>query len=119
MLIIDDDALTRDVLRQLLNREGYETVEACDGREGVNAPKQPMDVLLLDMLRPAQNGLEVLRALRGVDQAVPIIAISGAGMTDPGNGLVTVTRQASSIYSQAGGTRPTVSSMPYALICYD
>jgi CheY-like chemotaxis protein len=114
VLIIDDDALTRDVLRQLLNREGYETVEACDGREGVNAPKQPMDVLL-----PAQNGLEVLRALRGVDQAVPIIAISGAGMTDPGNGLVTVTRQASGIYSQAGGTRPTVSSMPYALICYD
>ena len=119
MLIIDDDALTRDVLRQLLNREGYETVEACDGREGVNAPKQPMDVLILDMLLPEQNGLEVLRALRGVDQAVPIIAISGAGMTDPGNGLVTVTRQASGIYSQAGGTRPTVSSMPYALICYD
>ena len=107
------------MLRQLLNREGYETVEASDGREGVNAPKQPMDVLILDMLLPEQNGLEVLRALRGVDQAVPIIAISGAGMTDPGNGLVTVTRQASSLYSQAGGTRPTVSSMPYALICYD
>ena len=119
MLIIDDDALTRDVLRQLLNREGYETVEACDGREGVNAPKQPMDVLILDMRLPEQNGLEVLRALRGVDQAVPIIAISGAGHTGPGNGLVTVTRQVSGIYPQAGGTRPTVSSMPYALICYD
>ena len=71
MLIIDDDAPTRDVLRQLLNREGYETVEACDGREGVNAPKQPMDVLILDMRLPEQNGLEVFRALRGVDQAVP------------------------------------------------
>ena len=92
MLIIDDDALTRDVLRQLLNREGYETVEACDGREGGKAPKQPMDVLILDMLRPAQNGLEVIRALRGVDQAVPIIAISGSGHTGPGDVLVTVTR---------------------------
>ena len=35
VLIIDDDAPTRDVLSQLLNREGYETDEACDGREGV------------------------------------------------------------------------------------
>ena len=71
------------MLRQLLNREGYETVEACDGREGVNAPKQPMDVLILDMLLPEQNGLEVIRALRGVDQGVPIIAISGYGYTGP------------------------------------
>jgi DNA-binding NarL/FixJ family response regulator len=107
------------VLRQLLNREGYETVEACDGREGVNAPKQPMDVLILDMLLPEQNGLEVIRALRGVDQAVPIIAISGYGHTGPVDVLVTVTRQASGIYPQAGGTRPNVSSMQYALICYD
>ena len=61
------------MLRQLLNREGYETVEACDGREGVNAPKQPMDVLILDMLLPEQNGLEVIRELREVDPAVPII----------------------------------------------
>ena len=91
-LIIDDEAPTRDVLRQLLNREGYETVEACDGREGVNAPKQPMDVLILDMLLPEQNGLEVIRALRGVDQAVPIIAISGYGHTGPVDVLVTVTR---------------------------
>jgi CheY-like chemotaxis protein len=44
-----------------------------------------MDVLILDMLLPEQNGLEVIRALRGVDQVVPIIAISGSGMTGPGN----------------------------------
>ena len=40
VLIIDDDAPTRDVLCQLLNREGYETVEACDGREGVQCSQQ-------------------------------------------------------------------------------
>jgi DNA-binding NarL/FixJ family response regulator len=107
------------VLRQLLNREGYETVEACDGREGVNAPKQPMDVLILDMLLPEQNGLEVIRALRGVDQGAPIIAISGLGHTGPRDVLVTVTRQASGLYPQAGGTRPNVSSMQYVLIFYD
>ena len=48
-----------------------------------NAPRQPMDVIILDMLLPAQNGLEVIRELRGVDPAVPIIAISGYGHTGP------------------------------------
>ena len=71
VLIIDDDAPTRDVLRQLLNREGYETVEACDGREGVQCSQAAsMDVIILDMLLPEQSGL-------------PIIAISGYGHSGP------------------------------------
>jgi DNA-binding response OmpR family regulator len=88
VLIIDDDAPTRDVLRQLLNREGYETVEACDGRTGVQCfQAASMDVIILDMLLPEQSGLEVIRALRGADPAVPIIAISGCGPTGPLNFL--------------------------------
>lgn len=84
VLIIDDDAPIRDVLRQLLNREGYETVEAGDGREGVQySQAASMDVIILDMLLPEQNGLEVIRELREVDPAVPIIAISGCGHTGP------------------------------------
>jgi DNA-binding response OmpR family regulator len=42
-----------------------------------------MDVIILDMLLPAQNGLEVIRELREVDPAVPIIAISGYSYTGP------------------------------------
>jgi DNA-binding response OmpR family regulator len=42
-----------------------------------------MDVIILDMLLPEQSGLEVIRALREVDPAVPIIAISGYGHTGP------------------------------------
>jgi two-component system response regulator (stage 0 sporulation protein F) len=84
VLIIDDDAPTRDVLRQLLNREGYETVEACDGHEGVQCSQAAsMDVIILDMLLPEQSGLEVIRKLREVDPAVPIIAISGYGYAGP------------------------------------
>jgi DNA-binding response OmpR family regulator len=82
VLIIDDDTSTRDVLCQLLRREGYEAVEACSGREGVQcAQAAPMDVIILDMLLPDQNGLEVVRELRLLDPAVPIIAISGGGHT--------------------------------------
>jgi DNA-binding response OmpR family regulator len=84
VLIIDDDASTRDVLRQLLNREGYETVEACDGREGVQCSQAaPMDVIILDMLLPERNGLDVIRELREVNPTVPIIAISGYSHTGP------------------------------------
>jgi DNA-binding response OmpR family regulator len=88
VLIIDDDAPTRDVLRQLLNREGYEAVEACDGREGVQCSQAAsMDVIILDLLLPEQSGLEVIRTLREVDPGVPIIAISGCGPTGPLNFL--------------------------------
>ena len=84
VLIIDDDAPTRDVIRQLLNREGYETVEACGGREGVQCSQAAsMDVIILDMMLPEQNGLEIIRELREVDPAVPIIAISGYGHAGP------------------------------------
>jgi DNA-binding response OmpR family regulator len=82
VLIIDDDAPTRDVLRQLLNRDGYETIEAGDGHAGVQCSQVAfLDVIILDMLLPDQNGLEVIRALRQVNPAVPIIAISGRGHT--------------------------------------
>ena len=84
VLIIDDEAQIRDMLSQLLNREGYETVEACDGREGVQCfQAASMDVIILDMLLPEQNGPEVIRELREVDPAVPIIAISGYDHTGP------------------------------------
>ena len=84
VLIIDDDAPTRDVLRQLFNREGYETVEAGNGREGVQCSRAAsMDVIILDMLLSEQTGLDVIRELRKVDPAVPIIAISGYGNTGP------------------------------------
>ena len=84
VLIIDDDAAIRDMLHQLLNREGYETVEASAGREGVQCFRAvSMDVIILDMLLPEQNGPEVIRALREVDPAVPIIAISGCDHTGP------------------------------------
>ena len=82
VLIIDDDAPTRDVLRQLLNREGYEVVEAGDGQQGIQCSQAaPMDVIILDMLLPDQHGLDVIRALRQGSPTVPIIAISGYGYT--------------------------------------
>lgn len=82
ILIIDDDVEIRMLLREMLEREGHEVVEASDGLEGLRRfQAAPIDVILLDMLMPEPDGLETILALRRVDPAVKIIAISGGGQT--------------------------------------
>lgn len=82
ILIIDDDVEIRLLLRKMLEREGHEVVEAGDGREGLRRfQAAPIDVILLDMLMPEPDGLETILALRRVDPAVKVIAISGGGQT--------------------------------------
>lgn len=78
ILLIDDDALTRNVLRQMLERAGHEVVETCHGREGLRRYRDmPADLVITDILMPEQEGLETIRELRRLAPAVKIIAISG------------------------------------------
>ena len=78
ILLIDDDEQLRSMLRQMLEAEGYEAVEARHGREGVQRYREvPPDVIIIDLLMPEQEGLETIRQLRDDDPAVKIIAISG------------------------------------------
>jgi len=82
LLIIEDDAQTCDMLRQMLERAGYEVVEARDGRAGLYCYQTAsIDVVILDMLIPEQNGFALIKALREGDPTVKIIAISGCGQT--------------------------------------
>ncbi len=78
ILLIDDDDQLRDGLRQTLEGEGYETVEARNGREGVRQCQvKPTDLIITDMLMPEQEGVETIRELRQEFPGVKIIAISG------------------------------------------
>jgi CheY-like chemotaxis protein len=80
ILIIDDDAYFRALLRRVLVQAGHEAVEACDGREGVQRYRTaPTDLILTDIWMPEQEGLETIRALRREFPAVNIIAMSGSG----------------------------------------
>jgi CheY-like chemotaxis protein len=80
ILIIDDDADFRALLRRVLVRAGYEVVEARDGREGMQCYRTaPTDIVLTDILMPEQEGLETIRALRQEFPAAKIIAFSGGG----------------------------------------
>jgi two-component system nitrate/nitrite response regulator NarL len=78
ILLIDDHALFRIGLRELLERRGLEVLGAVgDCEEGIRLvlEKQP-DVVLLDMRMPQMSGLEVLQALREKGQQMPIVILT-------------------------------------------
>ena len=78
--MIDDEAAIRDSLRMTLEYEGYEFVGAATGQEGLAlADRESPDLVLLDVKMPGMDGLEVLDRLRAMNEALPIIVISGHG----------------------------------------
>lgn len=80
VLVIDDDVPTRRMLRQALERAGYEVAEAQEGHEGMQYCQEAhFDVVITDILMPDQEGLETIRELRRNFPEVKIIAISGGG----------------------------------------
>ena len=83
VLIIDDEAGVRRLLRLALEREGHAVLEAADGSRGVEcvAADRP-DVVLCDLVMPGLGGLEVLDALRAAGSAVPVVVVTGGGSTE-------------------------------------
>lgn len=93
VLIIDDDVRIRDLIRMWLEREGYEVVEAENGREGVQAQfKSPADILICDLIMPVQEGIETITQFRDEFPNTGIIAISGGGKIGP-HSYLTVAEQ--------------------------
>jgi CheY-like chemotaxis protein len=79
VLIIDDDAEYRQVLKIFLERENYEVVEAANGKEGLRVlDERPVDLVITDILMPEQEGLETIQAIRRERPKLKIIAMSGS-----------------------------------------
>ena len=79
-LVIDDDKAMRDACYQILSRLGFEVDLAGDGRLGLNLmEKGSYDLVLLDLVMPDQNGIEVLKQIKILDPAVQVIIITGHG----------------------------------------
>jgi diguanylate cyclase (GGDEF)-like protein/PAS domain S-box-containing protein len=65
LLVVDDDAMNRNMLAQRLELKGYDVTEADNGLQALAlVEQQPFDLVLLDVMMPEMNGLEVLRVLR-------------------------------------------------------
>jgi len=80
ILIIEDEKELISGLRLNLDFEGYEVISALDGEEGLNrALTESPDLILLDIMLPKKDGLEVCRELRQRNQTVPIIMLTAKG----------------------------------------
>jgi two-component system, chemotaxis family, chemotaxis protein CheY len=80
ILVVDDDALLRGVIRVALESAGYDVIEAGDGSAGLRLYReQGADLLLVDLFIPEPDGLEVIRAVRAESPDAKIIAMSGGG----------------------------------------
>lgn len=80
ILIVDDVADNRTILRRRFERKGYEITEAESGRSALDAiDKATFDVVLLDVMMPDMNGLDVLRKIREQhsDVQLPVIMVTG------------------------------------------
>jgi signal transduction histidine kinase len=81
-LVVDDDVVSARIVSKFLERAGHEVVVRADGRAGLEeALTNPPDLIILDIMMPYLDGLEVCRALRVVDETreVPVIFVSARG----------------------------------------
>jgi two-component system OmpR family response regulator len=97
-LVVDDEPMLQDLLSMALRYDGWEVRSASTGVAAVRAAKEfGPDVVLLDVMLPDFDGLEVLRRLRGHDPDVPVLFLTArdavedriAGITAGGDDYVT------------------------------
>ena len=80
ILIIDDEPSIIEVLRKILQFEGYDVATATNGEEGLELFRQtPCDLVITDMVMPAKDGLQTILDLRKEKPDLPVIAMSGGG----------------------------------------
>ena len=80
ILVIDDEPTALEVLRRILEVEGYKVVTAINGQDGLEQfKKTPCDLVITDMVMPIKDGLQTILDLRKVEPNLPVIAVSGGG----------------------------------------
>lgn len=81
ILVIEDEPNLREGLRHNLELDGYEVDTAATGTEGLSkAMQNGHTLILLDLMLPELDGIEILRQLRGSGSSTPVIIISAKGM---------------------------------------
>ena len=83
VFIAEDNAVNRELLRELLESRGYTVVEACDGEDALRMIEQTQpDILLLDIGMPVLDGFAVVRQLRQNPRlsALPAVAVTAYAM---------------------------------------
>lgn len=78
ILLADDDSSVRDSLRKVLQEAGYEVVCAIDGEDAERKfTSEPIDLMLLDLDMPRQNGWNVFGLINSQNPLLPVVIITG------------------------------------------
>ena len=83
ILIVEDEPKNLKLLRDLLQRFGYEILEASDGEQGVKSAGEKMpDLILMDIMMPKMDGLEATRIIKAdiKTKHIPVIALTSYAM---------------------------------------
>lgn len=89
LLVVEDEEPLREAIVTVLQEEGFTVDQTGDGEEGLYLARQSIyDLLLLDIMLPGMNGLEIVRQLREADDRVPILVLTAKdGVEDRVKGL--------------------------------
>jgi DNA-binding response OmpR family regulator len=83
VVVIEDEPAIRRGVVDVLRASGYEAVEACDGEQGLREGLRiGVDLLLLDLLLPKKDGLDVLAEVRKIQPTLPVIILTARGTED-------------------------------------
>ena len=91
VLIIDDEPDAREMIRRILIKEGWTTIEAEDGLEGIEAlERSTPDIVLLDLMMPNMDGFEFLSRIRADEKwrSIPIIVVTAKALTESDHDLI-------------------------------
>jgi two-component system, OmpR family, KDP operon response regulator KdpE len=76
VLVVDDEPPIRKLLRMGLSSQGYQTLEATNGKTALELLEQAPDLIILDLGLPDMQGHELLKMIRARNQSVPIVILS-------------------------------------------
>ena len=85
VLVVDDDAVSRDLLRPVLEAEGWAVEEAEDGTEALRrVTEAPPDLILLDLIMPGMNGFELAATLHRSEawRSIPVVVMTAKDLTE-------------------------------------
>ena len=80
ILLVEDDSITRHLLKEMFYRKGFEITEAADGEAALKIFKEMQekpDVIILDFRLPKRNGLEISREILAINPLSKILIVSG------------------------------------------
>jgi two-component system cell cycle sensor histidine kinase/response regulator CckA len=80
VLLVDDEAPVRTLVRRVLAREGYTVLEAADGEEGLRLWREHVDgvtLVVTDMVMPMMGGREMVRRMHEARPGLPVVFMSG------------------------------------------